>query len=478
MKIFRTLAAAVVLPLALGGCINLSPSYAPPDLLSPLAPEYKEESGWKTATPQETRDRGPWWEIFADPELNALMARLNAANQNIAVAAANLRQARAQIGIARSALWPGVTAPASVTRSGTEGSGQQTRTSYGVNAQWEISFWNALPALEAAKAQAAASAADYATTRLAMQAELAQAYFQLRMLDGERDMYESTVKAYARAVELTSSQFRGGMVTRMDVDQAESQLASAEAQLAALARQRAEYEHGIALLVGQTPSSFSLERGRLTSTVPSVPAELPSFLLERRPDIAAAERRVAAANEQIGLARAAWFPSLTLSGEHIAQAIGWHAAPVWTWSVGPSAALTLFQGGRRLAESEAAWSGYEAEVAGYRQAVLQAVKDVEDNLSALRHLRTEAEAQERAVKSSQSALRIAMSQYQGGMTTYLQVVSSQTAALSAERAAIEVQGQRLTATVNLIKALGGGWQHDELEALVRGEGGMEGRVDR
>ena len=451
--------------LSASGCINLSPDYAPPPVPGAVPAAYKEEDGWKTAQPRDALERGPWWRVFADPVLDDLMRRAGTANQNIAVAAANLRQARSQIGVARSALMPVISGPASLTRSGDTGPGR-TNYSYGFNAQWEISFWNALPAFEAAKAQAEASAADFATMRLAVQAELAQAYFQLRGYDGQKKLLESTIKAYQRAVSLTGSQFRGGLVTRVDLDQAETQLASAEAQLASVKRLRAELEHGIAVLVGELPSTFSLPEGALASDLPSAPTGLPSALLERRPDVAGAERRVAVANEQIGLARAAWFPTLSLGGDYLGQGVGLHTAPVWAWSVGPSAALTIFQGGRRLAESDAAWAGYEAEVANYRQTVLEAFKDVEDGLSALRHLAVEAEAQARAVRSSRSALRLALSQYEGGLTTYLQVVTSQTTALSNERSAIDIQVQRLTGTVNLIKALGGGFTSGELAVLT------------
>lgn len=448
------------------GCLNLSPAYTPPGMLEPVPAQYKEEQGWKTAMPREAVTRGAWWEAFGDPDLNGLMDKVNRANQNVTVAAANLRQARAQIGVARAALFPAFSAPAQATRSRTEGAPAVTNYSYGVSAQWEISFWNALPALEGARAQAAATAADFATALLAAQAELAQSYFQLRGLDSQMTLFESTITAFARAVELTRSQLRGGIVTRVDVDQAETQLASAEAQLAALKRQRAELEHAVAILTGQMPSSFHLPRGSLAAAVPPITSSLPAALLERRPDVAAAERRVAVANEQIGLARAAWFPTLSLNAENIAQGVGWRSAPLWTWSVGPAAALTLLQGGSRLAESDAAWAAYEAEVAAYRQIVLQAFKDVEDNLSALHYLEREAEAQSRAVAASASALRIAMSQYRGGMTTYLQVVSSQTTALSNERSAIDVQAQRLVATVNLIKALGGGFRAQDLQDLL------------
>ncbi|MDL2315751.1 efflux transporter outer membrane subunit [Desulfovibrio sp. OttesenSCG-928-A18] len=464
---YAVLLLSLLACLTLTGCFNLSPGYIDPGLHTPMAVEYKEDQGWTSARALAALDRGTWWEIFEDPSLNALVAKANSANQNIAVAAANLRQARAQIVVARSALFPGVSLPASLSRSGGENRGPGSNWSYGLSAQWEISFWNALPALESAKAMAQASAADLAAMRLAVQAELAQAYFQLRALDSQRSLYDSTIKAYREAVRLTNSQFRGGMVTRADVAQAEAQLAQAEAQLAAVERQRAQTEHAVAILTGQMPSSFSLERADLQARVPQIPTAIPGTLLERRPDIAAAERRVAAANQQIGLARAAWFPSLSLGASILEEGTAWLGASLYSWSVGPSAALELFQGGRRLAESDAARAAYDADVAAYRQAVLEAVKDVEDNLAALRLLEKEAEAQDRAVRASREALRLSMSQYRGGMVTYLQVVNNQATVLSNERNAIDITGQKLNAAVGLVKALGGGWQKNDIEAMLR-----------
>ena len=478
MKKYIAILCVCLSPLLLGGCFNLSPTHERPPMPAPLPGEYKEENGWKTATPMEGMERGPWWEMFGDPSLNDLMRQLNAANQNIAVAAANLRQSRAQVSSARAAFLPGVSLPASATRSGGSTGPSSSSYSFGLSAQWEISFWNAVPAFEAAKAQAEATAADYAAMRLSTQAELAQNYFQLRTLDVQLSLYESTIAAYAKGVQLTRSQYQGGTVTPADVAQAEAQLASAEAQLASIENQRAQLEHGIAILTGQTPSSFSLTRAPLTARIPAVPTGMPSALLERRPDIAAAERRVAIANEQIGLARAAWFPSLSLGGSIMEQGAGWLTAPVQVWSLGPTAALSLFQGGKRLADSDAAQAGYEATVASYRQTVLQAFGDVENNLSALYFLEKEAAAQERAVMASQAALRLALSQYKGGMTTYLQVITSQTTALTNERSAIQVQGQRLNAAVGLIKALGGGWNASDLQELVKGKAPTEGTIER
>jgi NodT family efflux transporter outer membrane factor (OMF) lipoprotein len=446
--------------LLLSGCLNLSPEYAVPDLGQPLPPDYKEEAGWKIASPADSLDRGPWWELFADPELNRLMESLNAHNQDIARAAANLRSARTRIQATRAAFFPGVSLSASYSRGG-RGNGIVSTASAGVSAQWEISFWNSLPAFEAARADAQAAAADFATLRLSAQAELAQAYFQLRTLDEQMDLYASTIQAYARAVRLTRNQYRGGIVTPADVAQAEARLAGAESELLALERERSGLEHGIALLTGRIPSSFSLSRGRLNAALPALPRTFPAALLERRPDIAAAERRVAVANQSIGIARAAWFPSVSLGGSRSAEAAGWGLSPVTVWSLGPSLALSLFQGGRRLADSEAAWADYEAAVAAYRQTVLAAFKDVEDNLSALALLAGQREAEQRAARAARRALTLSLSQYEGGMTTYLQVVTAQTTSLINERSVIHLDGLRFIAAVSLIKALGGGWEKEE-----------------
>jgi len=455
-----------LLTLCLGGCVNLSPVYFPPELMQPMPVEYKEEDGWRTARPQDAIERGPWWEIFADPTLNALISQADEANQNIAIAAANLRQARARIGTARASLLPGVGASAAAIRSGADNRPMSSNFVYGVQAQWEISFWNVLPNFEAARAQATASAADFATMRLVVQAELARSYFQLRGLDEQKSLYEYTIASYRMAVRLTESQLRGGIVSRMDVDQSHAQLATAEAQLATIKRQRAILEHAVAVLVGQIPSMYSLERGTLAAQIPGVPEALPATLLERRPDVAAAERRVAAANQQIGVVRAAWLPTLNLGGDYVGVGAVWNSV-LWTWSVGPVAAVTIFSGGRRLAENDAAWAAYEAVVAAYRQTVLEAFRDVEDSLSNLAYLKISAEAQDRAVRASRSALHIAESQYRGGMTTYLQVVSSQEVLLSAQRSAIELQSLRLQNTVGLIKALGGGFEAGDLHMLVQ-----------
>ena len=461
--------AFLLVALACAGC--LSPTYVRPPLTDSMPVEFKEDKGWHTARPADTLDRGNWWERFGDAELNNLMHKAHTANQSIALAAANFRQARTQVASARSAFMPAANLSGSAMRGADEVRPSPTGLyKAGLGASWELTFWNTIPAFEAARAQSEASAADYATMRLAVQSELAQTYFQLRTLDSQIALYASTITAFRKAVELTQSQLRGGMITASDVAQAEAQLAAAEAEAASLTRQRAELEHSIAIITGQIPSNFSLPKQGLGATLPKVPPALPATLLERRPDVSAAERRVMAANEEIGVARAAWLPSITLGGSTGYESTAWHSAPVSVWSLGPSLAMSIFQGGKLMAQSDAAQAAYEAAVAQYRQTVLQAFKDVEDALSALELLKTEQEARGRAVKASQAALDLSLSQYRAGLITYLQVVNTQTVALTNQRNAIQVQGQRLVATVSLVKALGGGFSDKEIASLRPQEG--------
>ncbi|MDR1489548.1 MAG: efflux transporter outer membrane subunit [Desulfovibrio sp.] len=463
-------ALALIFLILSGGCVNLSPDYVIPSLPEEMPVHYKEggtgEDGtlWRPARPAVSG--GNWWGLFADPVLDELMQSLTRGNQDIAAAAANLRAAAAQVTTARAMMFPVLGGPFSTDRSGSEILRASSKYSAGFQSSWELSFWNYIPGVERALAETQAAAADLAALRLLLQAELAQNYFLLRSLDSRQALYESTIGAYKRASDLALSQFRGGLATRADYDQAEAQLAGAQAQLASLKRQRAELEHGIALLCGKAAPGFSLARAPLPRSVPQIQPGLPAALLERRPDVAAAERRVAAANQQIGVARAAWFPSLTLGGNLLWQAAGWQSAALYTWSLGPGGALNIFEGGRTAAQSDAAWAQYDREVANYRQCVLTSLREVEDNLSALRYLEQEGAARTRAAAAARSALRIALSQYKGGLTTYLQVVSSQTTALSNESSVIEVQGLRLVAVVNLIKALGGGFARAEIDKPV------------
>lgn len=444
----------ICLLLLLCGCF--SPKYISPELSTPMPEDFKNLGAWEKINPEQALIPQSWWEKFEDPILNELAQRLEQNNQKLIAAAANYVQVLSQVDSARSSFFPNLVLPASVSR-GDSGSGVVESYSYGLRSSWEINFWNTVPAYKAAKAFAESSKADLAALHLAMQAELAQTYFALRAYDVQERLFAATIETYAKAVEITTSQYRGGIVTPADMAQAEAQLAAAEAELADIKLQRAKLEHGIAVLIGEPPALFSLAPEKLQSILPEIPKFLPSALLVRRPDFLSAERLVAVANEKIGLARAAWLPSLNLNAELLAKGVGWTAAPVTVWAIGPSAALNLFEGGKRFAESRAAWAGFDQAVANFRQTVLQGFKEVEDNLAAIKYLEIQGEAQNRAVIASETALRLSVSQYLGGLTTYLQVVNTQTTALSNQRKAISVEAQRRIAAVNLIKALGGGW---------------------
>ena len=451
----------IVLICLLCGC--LSPKYVAPELSSPMPEDFKNLGQWEKVDTEQAMLPERWWEGFQDPVLDGLVEQLGENNQKLIAAAADYQQILYQVDAARSSFFPNLVLPATLSR-GDSGSGVQETYSYGLRTTWEINFWNTVPAFKAAKALAESSKADLLALRLLMQAELAQTYFALRAYDVQEKLYASTIETYKKAVEITTSQYRGGIVTPADMAQAEAQLAAAEAELADIQLQRAKLEHALAVLVGEVPVFFNLEKDDLKSSLPSVPKVLPSSLLSRRPDIVASERMVAVANEKIGLARAAWLPSLNLNGEILAKGVGWTAAPTTVWALGPSAAWDIFEGGKRLAESRSAFAGFELAVANFRQVVLQSFQEVEDNLAAIKYLEIQSEAQKRAVVASTIALRLSTSQYLGGLTTYLQVVNTQTTALSNQRRAIHIEAQRRIATVNLIKAVGGGVVFDEEKA--------------
>jgi NodT family efflux transporter outer membrane factor (OMF) lipoprotein len=345
---------------------------------------------------------------------------------------------------------------------------KRTIWSMPLNASWEADLWGKVRrSVEAGEAAAQASAADLENARLSIQSQLAQNYFQLRAVDAQKQLLADTVAAYAKSLELTNTRYKVGVVARVDVAQAEAQLKSTQAQLLDLGVQRAQLEHAIAVLLGQPAGNFSLAAAPLKATPPPVPAGLPAELLERRPDIAAAERRVAAANAQIGVAKAAWFPSATLSasyGLQTATAAQWFTLPSRFWSIGPALAETIFDGGRRQAAGEQAMAAYDASVANYRQAVLTGFQEVEDNLAALRILEEESLVQAEAVKAAQQSLEYSLNQYKAGIVTYLQVVTAQATALSNQRTAADLLARRVTASVLLVKALGGGWDAAALPA--------------
>ena len=468
MKTFSTRHAGLALAVAaaLGGCM-VGPQYSKPAVVTPAA--FKEAGDWKVAQPRDAVSRGPWWEIFGDPQLNALAQQVDVSNQNVQVAEAKLRQAQALVEQSRAGLFPTLTGNASATRSRTPSvSGASTASSapanvynLSLNASWAPDLWGSVRStIDANVANAQASAATLAGARLLAQAQLAINFFQLRVLDSQRQLLETTVAAYQKSLELTRNRYNAGVAARAEVVLAETQLRSTQAQMIDVGVLRAQLEHAIAILIGKPPADFALPPATLTAALPTMPVGLPSELLERRPDIATAERQMAAANAQIGVAQAAYFPSLTLTGTLGFRANSpplWLMAPSRLWSVGPALAETLFDGGSRRAVKQQAVAAYDASVATYRQTVLNAFKEVEDNLSALRILEQEAGAQNDAVQSARLSTELTVNQYKAGTVNYLNVVTVQATQLSNEATAVKLLGQRLVAAVTLVQALGGDW---------------------
>jgi len=456
--------AAGILALALAACA-VGPDYQRPEAVVSAA--YKEAVGWKTAEPRDEASRGDWWEIFGDPQLSALIASIDFSNQNVLLAEARFRQAQAFAAQSRAALFPTLDADASITRSRSAGAVSDNR-SVALNSSWEIDLWGRLRrALESSAANAQASAADLAAARLSAQAELASNYFQLRVLDAQKQLLDDTVTGFDKSLELTRNRYAAGVAAKVDVVQAETQLKSTLAQSIDTGVQRAQLEHAIAILIGKPPSEFSIAPVPLAVTMPRVPLGLPSELLERRPDVAAAERRAAAANAQIGVAKAAYFPSLTLSasgGFRSASAADLFTAPSRFWSIGPALVQSVFDAGLRRAQTEQAIAAYDATVAEYRQAVLAGFQEVEDNLAALRILEEEAKVQDEAVRAARESVVLTTNQYKAGIVSYINVVTVQTTQLSNERTAVGILGRRLVAAATLVKALGGGW---DAAALVQ-----------
>jgi NodT family efflux transporter outer membrane factor (OMF) lipoprotein len=466
---------AAVFACLLAGC-TVGPKYKAPDV--PLTPAYKETDGWKAAHPSDQVLRGPWWEIFGDSQLNALEEQAPGGNQNLKGLEARFREARAAIRFNRASEFPTIsTAPsiasigASANRPYQPSGAARAKGDFVLpfDVSYELDFWGRVRrTVASAREFAQASAADLETAKLSIQAELALDYFELRSADAQKQILDNTVESYAAALRLTRNRYQGGAAPKSDVAQAETQLETAQVQDTDIGVQRSQYEHAIAILIGKPPAGFSLPAVPSSLRPPDIPVGVPSELLERRPDIAAAERRVAAANEQIGIARAAFFPTVMLSavagleGSSITNWLNW---PSRVWAVGPSAVQILFDAGRRRATSEAAMAGFDAAVADYREAALAAFQQVEDNMAALRILEAEASQQHQAVVSAQESLQLFTNRYKGGVDTYLQVVTSQTAALANERNETDIQRRRMDATVLLIKALGGGWNVSNLPKL-------------
>jgi NodT family efflux transporter outer membrane factor (OMF) lipoprotein len=471
----------VLLVVALEGC-TVGPKYVRPTV--PTTATYKEEAPgsfkesdqWQPAHPGDQTSRGKWWEIFGDPELNQLEEQIAGSNQNLKVAEARFREARATIRFNRASQFPTVsTAPsASYVKNSDYSSNFSSKiqqSSKGdfvlpFDLSYELDLWGRVRrSVAAAREEAQATAADYETAKLSLEAELAMDYFELRSADSQKQLLDDTVKAYTDNLQLTLNRFKGGVAPKADVAQAQTQLDTTRVQDTDVTVQRAQFEHAIAILIGKPPAEFSLATAPLNQQPPGTPIGLPSELLQRRPDIAAAERRVAEANQQIGIARAAYFPTVTLGGTAGfagSQGSNWFGWPSGFWAVGPALAQTLFDAGRRRATSESARANYDAAVATYRQTSLTAFQEVEDNVAALRILENETQQQQQAVASSQESLQLFTNRYKGGVDTYLQVITAQTVELANQRNAIDIQRRRLDASVLLIKALGGGWNVSNL----------------
>ncbi|MCA8275826.1 efflux transporter outer membrane subunit [Burkholderia sp. AU30280] len=476
-RALRPLSAAVAVATAvlLAGCA-VGPDYHRPDTSIPAA--YKEApAGWKVAQPADRTDRGAWWSVYDDPQLASLMNQLNTSNQTVAQYAAAYRQARALVAEARAAYFPTVGFTGSATRSrsavsssaassGVNAGPIGTNYNIGLDASWEPDLWGKVSrTVSAQRAGEAAAAADLANARLSAQATLAQTYYQLRTADALQKLLDDTVKSYEQSLKLTENQYAQGVAARADVIQAQTQLQSAQAAAIDNGVARAQYEHAIATLIGQPASTFSLPPAPLTAVPPVTPVDVPSTLLERRPDIAAAERRAAAANEQIGVAIAAFFPTLTLSASGGFQSSVWSqlfTLPARFWTVGPQLAATLFDAGLRAAQTEAARATYDQDVATYRQTVLSAFQDVEDNLASQRILAQEIDVQRQAVDSAEHSLAIVTNQYKAGTVAYLNVLTAQTTAFTAQQKLATIAGQRMVSSVGLVKALGGGWNVAEM----------------
>jgi outer membrane protein, multidrug efflux system len=457
---------------------SLAPKYETPRTAE--VSRYKEAGDWAPAQPADGQQHGAWWEVFGDAKLNALEKQLNAANPDLQAAVARFQQARAVARQDTSNEFPTLGFGASAARTRTSataplenlvGSVPVTSNNFlaTLNLNWEIDLFGRLRnTAAAARAQAQSSAADTAAVALSLQAELASEYFSLRGDDTTISLLEDTLKVYDRAYELTNNRYQEGTAAATDVDQADTLRQNASAQLASVRRDRAQLEHAIAVLLGLMPSTFTLEPAQLASSVPRIDSELPSTLLQRRPDVARAERAVAAANAQIGVARAAWFPVFSLTGEGGFQSIyssQWFKAPSRLWSVGPSATVPLLDFGARSAANQQARAGYEEAVANYRKTALTAYQEVEDNLAALHHLADEVSADEAASKSAASAANHSDKRYDAGVADYIEVTTTHTAALQEERDAISARVLQLNAAVALVRATGGGWTRDRLGNL-------------
>jgi outer membrane protein, multidrug efflux system len=461
---------------------SFAPAYKVPDSPPPAA-LYKESGDWKPAEPADAQVRGPWWVIFQDPDLDALEAQVDDANQDLKAAYARLLQARAATRIARADLFPTLNIGSSAARARTSVNSpkfplgaEPVGNNFDLEADlsYEVDVWGRVRnAVASAKANQQASAADLAALNLAVHAELANDYFSLRSEDTEQQLLDQTVQDYTKALQLTQNLYNGGAAALTDVAQAQAQLETARTQAADTRLQRAQSEHAVAVLLGKNPSAFHIDATPMLATAapPPIDPGLPSSLLERRPDVAAAERRTAAANAQIGVARAAYFPVFSLAaaaGFDSTSASNWLTAPSRLWSAGPGAGvLTVFDAGRHRAQSAQARAAYDEQAADYRNVVLGAYREVEDNLAALRQLQQESVSEAAAVKATATALEQAQYRYKAGLVTYLEVSTAENTSLQAQLASVTIQLRRMSASVLLVKALGGGWRSGGEPASAR-----------
>jgi NodT family efflux transporter outer membrane factor (OMF) lipoprotein len=461
--------------LELTGCV-VGPKYHQPAVQAP--PAYKEVGDWKPAQPNEQNLGGSWWTVFQDPQLDALEVQINVSNQNLKAAEAQFQQARAALRYNRADYYPTVTAAPSATRQRTSSHRPPATSTFdGItyndfvlpfDVSYQADVWGRIrKTVESFREQAQASAADLATVNLSMHADLAVDYFQARSLDAEEQLLNTTVTQYEQALELTENRFQGGIASEVEVEQSKTILQTTRAQAIDVGVARAQYEHAVAILIGKPPADFSLSPLPLTAPPPHIPLGMPSDLLERRPDIAAAERLVASANAQIGVAKSAYYPTISLgaSGGFESSAITTLInGPSGLWSFGLSAVGTIWDGGRRRALTDQARAAYDSQVATYRQTVLNGFQQVEDNLAAVRILENEAKVQDEAVVAAQHSLDLSITRYKGGVTSYLEVITAQNAALTDEVTAVNILGRRMADTVLLIQALGGGWDRSSLPA--------------
>jgi len=449
--------------LLLSAC-SVGPNYQAPSLNVPA--QFRQVQGWKNAQPADGLESGACWQLYQDETLNQLIEQMKAGNQSLAASEARYRSARALVQGSRARLLPELRQGVEKSRSG-NASGASNSYNLTTSASWELDLWGKLRRqLESDKANLAASAADLAAVQLSLSAELTQNYLQLRVLDEQKRLLDRSTAAYQRSLKLTENQYQAGIVPKSDVSQALAQLKSTEAQAIDLEYRRAQLEHAIAVLIGKAPADFAIAEVAQLPHLPPIPAELPSALLERRPDIAAAQRRTIAANASIGVEQAAWYPDLTLSasgGWRSGSFDQWISAPNRLWSLGAGFAAPLFDGGRIRARVQQAEAAYEQTVADYRQTVLESFREVEDALIELAVLEREYAVQQEALAAAQESLRLIENQYRAGTVDYNSVINVQTSALSSERSLLQLKSSQLAASTALLKALGGGWQQSQLQ---------------